>query len=74
MKIVFGPTVYDLIHDKIIKCKKANRYLDSKLRSILGTGRNWLEVTACRSTGQVGCRLIHSVIQARQNACSQAGA
>lgn len=49
-------------------------HLESRLRSILGTGRSWLAVTACRSTGQVGWRLIHSVIQARQNACSQAGA
>lgn len=49
-------------------------YLDSKFFNILGTGLSCGDVTFCRSTGQVGCLEIHSVIHDLQNACSQTGA
>lgn len=51
-----------------------NKYLESKFFKILGTGLSWGDVTLCRSTGQVGCLDIHSVMHDLQNACSQTGA
>jgi hypothetical protein len=39
-----------------------------------GTGRKLAAVMGLRSTGQVGCRDNHSVMQALQKACSQAPA
>lgn len=49
-------------------------YRDRRFLKILGTARRFAVVIGLRSTGQVGCRDNHSVMQARQNACSQTAA
>ncbi|KAI8036759.1 hypothetical protein M5D96_010560 [Drosophila gunungcola] len=45
-------------------------HLDSKLRNMRGTARRLAVVRALRSTGQVGCRVSHSLMHPRQKACS----
>lgn len=49
-------------------------YLANKFFRMRGTGRRFVVVIAFRSTGQVGCRDSHSVMQALQNACSHTAA
>lgn len=43
----------------------------NRLRRIRATGRKLAAVMELRSTGQVGWRVNHSVMQLRQKACSQ---
>lgn len=58
-----------------LKCSCSGyAYLANKFFRIRGTGRRFVVVIAFRSTGQVGCRDSHSVMHARQNACSQTAA
>lgn len=49
--------------------RRAKRFLN-----ILGAACNCKTVVGVRSNGHVGCRLIHSLMQTLQNACSQSGA
>lgn len=49
--------------------RRANRFL-----KIRGTARNCADVIGVRSNGQFACRVIHSLMHTRQNACSQVGA
>ncbi len=45
-----------------------------KLRKTLGAGLRSLELSSCRSTGQLFCRWSHSLMQSLQKVCSQSGA